>query len=107
MAGIEGVYREWYTTDMQTLNFVVWSPEQIMFFRRVVLQQNTRAFAHHWIHEASGVPLSFRTIESWEQGLRRPSYWIRAQMSSDWRKLERKHIHLRGMLPENPVDAEA
>jgi hypothetical protein len=80
---------------------IYWSPQQVKFFRRVILQENTATFARHWNRE-DGRELRSRTVESWEQQQRRPSYFVRAQMSSAWRLLERKHSKIRDLLPDNP-----
>ena len=78
-----------------------WTGAQITWFRRSVLQENTRDFGRHWVTEA-GKELGGRTVESWEQHRRRPSYFVRQQMSSGFRDLARNHRHLWNELPPNP-----
>ena len=78
-----------------------WSPDQIKYLRRKILQEDCRTFCRHFTTE-EGKELRARTVESWDQGLRRPSYFIRAQMSSAWRELTRRHPHVRALLPANP-----
>jgi hypothetical protein len=78
-----------------------WSPNQIKCLRRKILQEDCRTFCRHFTTE-DGKELRAMTVESWDQGLRRPSYFIRAQMSSAWRELTRRHPHVRTLLPPNP-----
>jgi hypothetical protein len=91
---------------MQTLTSpeaggIWWSPDQIKYLRRKILQEDCRTFCRHFTTE-EGKELRARTVESWDQGLRRPSYFIRAQMSSAFRELTRRHPHVKALLPPNP-----
>lgn len=78
-----------------------WSPAQVIFLRRKLLQEDCRTFCRHFCLE-DGKELRPRTVESWEQGLRRPSYFVRQQMSSAFRELTRRHPHVKALLPPNP-----
>jgi hypothetical protein len=78
-----------------------WSPDQIKHLRRKILQEDTRTFCRHFCLE-DGKELRPRTVESWDQGLRRPSYFVRQQMSSAFRELTRRHPHVKALLPANP-----
>ena len=67
-----------------------WPPSWIRYLRRQVLQENTWMFSRHWVSE-DGQGVSRRTVESWEQGLRRPPLYIRQHMSTVLYRLRNRH----------------
>ena len=67
-----------------------WPPHHIKHLRRSILQENCRFFAAHWATE-DGDGISPRTVESWEQGRRRPPLFIRQHMSRVLYRLRQRH----------------
>ena len=70
-----------------------WPPSHIRYARRTILKENVNFFAAHLVREG-GVPVSRRSIESWEQGRRRPSLYIRLHLTRIMYRLIKQGVQI-------------